>query len=147
MPWIQNVAKSDIAKGFHINPGENAMLIQIVDPPGDFPNPKHTFKEVHQFQFLDIEEHDFALDEEMRCSQEQANQLVALLQHALANQMNVIVHCIAGLCRSGAVTEVGLMLGFEGGKNPRMPNAYVKRELMKKLGLAPTELEYRGIFQ
>jgi len=61
--------------------------------------------------------------------------------------MNVIVHCIAGLCRSGAVTEVGLMMGFEGGKNPRMPNTYVKRELMKKLGLAPTELEYRGIFQ
>ena len=58
MPWIQNVALSDIKKGHHINPGENAMLIQIVDPPGDFPTPLYKFKEVHQFQFLDIEEHD-----------------------------------------------------------------------------------------
>jgi predicted protein tyrosine phosphatase len=134
MPWIQNVAKSDIAKGFHINPGENAMLIQIVDPPGDFPTPKHTFKEVHQFQFLDIEEHDFALDEEMRCSQEQANQLVAHLQHALANQMNVIVHCVAGVCRSGAVCEVGVMLGFDDTEAFRSPNLLVKHRMMKCLG-------------
>ena len=91
MPWIQNVALSDIKKGFHINPGENAMLIQIVDPPGDFPTPMYSFKEVHQFQFLDVEEKDEVLDEEMRCSQEQANELVRLLQHALANRMNVIV--------------------------------------------------------
>jgi hypothetical protein len=35
--WIQNVALSDIKKGFHINPGDNAMLIQIVDPCMEFP--------------------------------------------------------------------------------------------------------------
>ena len=51
--WIQNVARSDITNGFHINPGENAMLIQITDPAYGFPEPKYTFKEVHQFEFLD----------------------------------------------------------------------------------------------
>ena len=55
MPWIQNVAMSDIKKGFHIDPGINAMLIQIVDPPGDFPTPKYAFRETHQFEFLDVE--------------------------------------------------------------------------------------------
>ena len=141
MPWIQNVAKSDIARGFHINPGENAMLIQIVDPPGDFPAPLYKFKQVHQFEFLDIEEHDFALDEAMRCSQEQANELVQLLQHALEHRMNVIVHCVAGVCRSGAVCEVGVMLGFDDTEIFRSPNLLVKHRMMRALGWTYNEQE------
>jgi hypothetical protein len=62
MPWIENVSLSDIRQGRHHDAGINSMLIQICDPPGDFPTPKHQFKEVHQFQFLDIEEKDFALE-------------------------------------------------------------------------------------
>jgi predicted protein tyrosine phosphatase len=141
MPWIQNVALSDIKRGVHINPGENAMLIQIVDPPGDFPTPKYTFKEVHQFQFLDIEEKDFALDEAMRCSHEQAAELVRLLQHAMANRMNVIVHCHAGVCRSGAVCEVGVMMGFDDTEVFRSPNLLVKHRMMRHLGWTYDENE------
>lgn len=141
MPWIQNVARIDITRGFHINPGVNAMLIQIVDPPGDFPTPLYKFKEVHQFQFLDIEEKDFALDEAMRCSHEQAAELVQLLQHALANHMNVIVHCHAGVCRSGAVCEVGIMLGFDDTEAFRAPNLLVKHRMMKHLGWTYDENE------
>jgi hypothetical protein len=134
MPWIQNVALSDIKNGFHFDPGVNAILIQIVDPPGDFPTPKYNFKEVHQFQFLDIEEKDFALDETMRCSHKQAAELVRLLQHALENRMNVIVHCHAGVCRSGAVCEIGVMLGFQDTEVFRAPNLLVKHRMMKALG-------------
>ncbi len=141
MPWIQNVALSDIKKGFHINPGENAMLIQIVDPAYGFPESKYTFKEVHQFEFLDIEENDFALDESMRCSYEQAAELVRLLQHALDNRMNVIVHCMAGVCRSGAVCEVGVMLGFDDTEAFRSPNLLVKHRMMKSLGWTYDENE------
>jgi len=79
------------------------MLIQIVDPGMEFPTPMHKFKETHQFQFLDVEEKDPVDDEAMRCSHEQAAELVRLLQHALDNHMNVVVHCHAGVCRSGAV--------------------------------------------
>ena len=141
MPWIQNVALSDIKKGFHINPGENAMLIQIVDPPGDFPTPLYKFKEVHQFEFLDVEEKDEVLEEAMKCSQEQADELVRLLQHALANHMNVIVHCVAGVCRSGAVCEVGVMLGFNDTEIFRSPNLLVKHRMMKSLGWTYDENE------
>ena len=66
MPWIQNVALSDIKKGFHINPGDNAMLIQIVDCGMEFPEPMYKFKHVAQFEFLDLEKDDFALEEEMK---------------------------------------------------------------------------------
>ena len=141
MPWIQNVALSDIKRGLHIEPGVNAMLIQIVDPPGDFPTPKYSFKEVHQFQFLDIEEKDFALDEAMRCSHEQAAELVRLLQHALENRMNVIVHCFAGVCRSGAVCEIGVMMGFDDTEVFRSPNLLVKHRMMKHLGWTYDENE------
>lgn len=133
MPWIQNISLGDVRKGFHFDPGVNSMLIQICDPPGDFPIPKFQFKEVHQFQFLDVEKNDFVLDEAMRCSQEQANELVRLLQHALANRMNVIVHCHAGVCRSGAVCEVGVMLGFDDTEVFRSPNLLVKHRMMKAL--------------
>lgn len=134
MPFIQNIALSDVRVGFHIDPGPNAMLIQIVDPGMEFPIPKYSFKEVHQFEFLDVEEKDFVLEESMRCSQEQANRLVQLLQHALDNQMTVLVHCVAGVCRSGAVCEVGIMMGFDDTEKYRSPNLLVKHRMMKALG-------------
>lgn len=83
-PWIQNVSLSDIKKGFHIDPGPNAMLIQIVDPAMEFPTPKYAFREVHQFEFLDLEIAD-KWGEEFKVTREQAQQLVALLEHALAH--------------------------------------------------------------
>lgn len=141
MPWIQNVAKSDISKGFHINPGENAMLIQIVDCGCEFPTPLYKFKEVHQFEFLDVEEKDFVLEEEMRCSHEQARDLVILLTYAKDNHMNVIVHCHAGVCRSGAVCEVGVMMGFNDTEAFRAPNLLVKHRMMKALGWTYDENE------
>ena len=134
MPWIQNCAADDIPKGFHVAVGENSMLIQITDPASWRPVPKHQFKEVHHFEFLDVEENDHVLEEEMKCSQEQANQIVALLQHALEERMDVIVHCFAGICRSGAVCEVGVMMGFSDTERFRSPNLLVKHRMMKALG-------------
>lgn len=127
--WIQNVALADIPKRHHIDAGENSMLIQIVDPCMEFPVPKHNFKEIHQFEFLDIEEEvDFAITDE------QAAQLVALLQRAFDKRMNVVVHCHAGICRSGAVAEIGVMMGFQDAEAFRAPNLRVKHKMMQQLG-------------
>ncbi len=139
--WIENVALADIPKGFHHNCGENSMLIQIVDPGMEFPRPKHTFKEVHQFQFLDLEKGDFALESGMKISDEQAAELVRLLQHAQVNRMNVVVHCVAGVCRSGAVCEVGVMMGFQDTERYRSPNLLVKHKMMQALGWTYDENE------
>jgi len=145
MPWIQNVALSDIPKGHHVAVGENSMLIQIVDPDMQFPTPRHTFKEVHQFKFLDIEANDFTIDEAFRCSDEQAAELVRLLQHAFEHRMDVVVHCHAGICRSGAVCEVGVMLGFDDTEAFRSPNLLVKHKMMKVLGWLYDEQEPHSI--
>jgi hypothetical protein len=134
MPWIENIARDDVNKAFHHNAGPNSMLIQISDPASGYPTPKHQFKEIHQFEFLDVEEKDVVLDEAMRCSQEQANDLVRLLKHALDNRMNVVVHCFAGICRSGAVVDVGVAMGFSDCEKFRAPNLLVKHRMMKALG-------------
>ena len=70
----------------------------------------------------------------MKCSHEDAAKLVALLKHALDNKMNVVVHCFAGICRSGAVCEVGVMMGFQDAERTRIPNLRVKQKLMRQLG-------------
>jgi predicted protein tyrosine phosphatase len=145
MPWIENVALMDIPKGRHHNAGENSMLIQIVDPGMEFPRPMHKFKETRQFEFLDIEANDFTINEAFRCSDEQAAELVRLLQHALEKRMNVVVHCHAGVCRSGAVCEVGVMMGFQDTEAFRSPNLLVKHKMMKVLGLHYDEDESHTI--
>jgi hypothetical protein len=141
MPWIENVAAADIPTGFHHDAGPNSMLISIVDPASWRPEAKHEFKERHNFEFLDVEEKDSVLEEAMKCSHEQAAELVRLLQHALDNHMNVIVHCVAGVCRSGAVCEVGVMIGFGDTEVFRSPNLLVKHRMMKHLGWTYDENE------
>lgn len=144
MPWIQNVSISDIKSARHFEAGENSMLIQIVDPAYEFPTPMKQFKEVHQFEFLDVEATDRGF-EEFACTQAQADRLVELLQHALDKRMNVVVHCHAGVCRSGAVCEVGVMLGFNDTEVFRSPNLLVKHLMMKSLGWTYDEQEPHSI--
>jgi predicted protein tyrosine phosphatase len=134
MPWIENVAAADVPMRFHHEAGENSMLIQIMDPaPTWWPTPAHEFKEIHRFEFMDVERND-NWPEEAKITAAQAEEIVRLLKHALENRMNVVVHCMAGLCRSGAVTEVGVMMGFDDTERFRSPNLMVKHSLMKALG-------------
>jgi len=134
--FIENVSKSDVNLGFHMDAGTNAMLIRIQDPATEFGNIKHAhmFKEVHEFEFLDAEDAD-GFPDECKIQDEQAQELVRLLQHALDNSMNVVVHCHAGICRSGAVVEVATMMGFTPTDRFRQPNLRVKHKMMKVLGL------------
>lgn len=130
--WIENVAAIDVPNGFHHDCGANSMLIQILDGAW-VPEPKHNFKERHVFTFLDLEDGD-ADAEKHGITDQQARDLVKLLQHALDNRMNVVVHCTAGICRSGAVVEVGVMMGFIDPEKFRIPNTRVKGKMMRVLG-------------
>jgi len=138
--FIENVSKGDVATGFHMDAGPNAMLIRIQDPATFFGCIKHKdmFKEVHEFEFLDAEDED-GFPDETKISDEQAEQLVGLLLYAKENHMNVVVHCHAGICRSGAVVEVASMIGFTPSDRYRQPNLRVKKKMMKVLGLTYDE--------
>jgi len=147
--FIQNVSKIDISRGHHFDAGENSMLIQIMDPGEDFPIPLYNFKETHRFEFLDIEydgktnmgDGSMSLMGEFAITDEQAKEIASLLKHAKENNMNVIAHCHAGVFRSGAVTEVGIMLGFSDTETFRCPNRLVKKKLLKALGMPHSNKE------
>ena len=137
MPLIENVSMEDVRKGTHTDMGENAMLIQITDPAYYPPIPKQDFRIITQFEFLDAEDEDiekYGYDEGFLISDEQAEELIEFLDWALEKDMNVIVHCHAGICRSGAVVEVASMMGFTPTDRFRQPNLRVKNKLMKVLG-------------
>lgn len=106
-------------------------MIQITDPGTVPPETKYSFAEKHHFQFHDT---DCPKDDEVAFSEDDAKAIVDILKKALDNNQAVIVHCHAGLCRSGAVTEVGIMMGFEDTKRTRMSNRRVKFLLMTELG-------------
>lgn len=133
--FIQNVSLKDTRDGFHYDAGPNSVLIQIVDPGHPFPVPKYQFSEIHQFEFLDVEFDDRTPAWDFRPTQEQADQIVEILANAIKKRANVIVHCHAGLCRSGAVCEVGVIMGMCDTETRRTPNTLLKRMMMKTLGL------------
>ena len=128
MPFIENISLADVRDGYHYDAGQAGVLIQIVDPDMDFPTPKFAFAEVHQFRFLDLEETG-----PLAIQADQAEAIVRVLEAALARGSNVVVHCHAGVCRSGAVTEVGCMMGFEDTGRYRAPNLLVKSSLIARL--------------
>jgi predicted protein tyrosine phosphatase len=144
--WIENISLAAARNGDFPDPGENSVLIQILDDLKYAPAVPHNFKIIKQFQFCDVcSPQDSAWD--YRITYEQAQEIADTLILAKQYNMNVVVHCVAGLCRSGAVTEVGLMMGFDGGTNYRNPNVYVKQMLMACLGLATSAEEYSEIFE
>ena len=67
--FIENVSRADILAGTHSDAGLNSMLIQISDIISEHPTPIKAFKEIHQFNFEDIEE-----NEEWACTDPQAAQ-------------------------------------------------------------------------
>lgn len=131
-PFIQNISKQAYAAGDHFDCGDRAIAIEILDPCADRVTPKHKFKEIYTFEFLDVEAEDNLW--EFSIQDEQAKELVRILQLALEERRNVVVHCTMGICRSGAVAEVGVMMGFIDTKVYRQPNMLVKTKMMNVLG-------------
>jgi len=114
------------------------VAIQITDP-GDTPPepPEDAFVSRHSFQFLDAEEPTQFFPEEKLISDTQAEEIASILIDALERDRDVLVHCVAGVCRSGAVVEVAEMLGFDECFRYRMPNVRVKRKLIEQFDLLP----------
>ena len=131
MPFIVNVPMTSIVRGQHRH-SDNCVLISITDIGYEDVIPALCFKHIYRFSFMDVLKDSEQVADGI--SQEQAKSIVEILKESLANGSDVVVHCHAGLCRSGAVAEVGAMLGFTGTGAVRQPNSFVKWRLMKELG-------------
>jgi len=132
VPFIANYAALEIGRGDFLNPGRNSMLIQIGDPCCTFPvpPPEFYFREIYKFEFVD----DVDPENEFIITDEQAEQIYECLRRALDQSMNVIVHCFAGIGRSGAVVECGRRMGFNDKGGYRDPNKRVYSKLVKLAG-------------
>ena len=133
--FIENCSLIDAKTGNHYDAGPRGVLIQITDPAFPAPQPAAKFDRIVQFEFLDAEDED-GYPDETKISWEQAESIAQLLLWAKGERRNVIVHCHAGICRSGAVAEVGVMLGFDDAEKFRQPNLRVKRRLIEVLDRA-----------
>lgn len=146
MPRIENCSWADFIRGNHRISPIGAVVIQITDPGDTPPEPlDNCFAERHSFQFLDADEPSRFFPEEKLISDQQAKEMLQILQRALDKDQDVLVHCVVGVCRSGAVVEVAEMLGFDECFRYRLPNSRVKRKLMEASGLLPhTEETHYG---
>lgn len=139
MPKIENCSWADFRKGNHRIDPIGAIAIQIVDPGDTPPEPaEDAFYTRTVFEFLDAEEATSQFfPEEKLINDEQAETLAGVLRTALEEDRDVLVHCVAGVCRSGAVVEVAEMIGFDECFRYRLPNIRVKRKLMEQFDLLP----------
>lgn len=142
MPFVENVSRDAIEKGLHHGFNyDKDLLIQITDPDSEFPIPKYEFKNVVQFKFFDSEEEDGPTDQ-------QALEISTQILLAFNRGQNILVHCQAGLCRSGAVAEAAIMLGFTEVHKRRWPNRRLGKQLCKWLHLPQmTERDYEEVFE
>lgn len=141
MPFVENVSRDAIVMGIHsVFDYEKDLLIQITDPDSQFPVPLKKFKNVVQHTFWDSEEEDGP-------THDQAISLATQILMAWRNNQNILVHCQAGLCRSGAVAEAAIMLGFKEVHTRRWPNRRLGAQLTQILHLPKmTERDYEEVF-
>ena len=100
---------------------------------------------IYRFQFEDVEEEeiysiykkeDILPDWAQIISEIQAEEIAKILSFSMGKN-NIIVHCSAGVSRSGAITEAGLLLGFKlyEFSNLRTINKTVYNKIIKNFSL------------
>lgn len=131
MPKILNISMEEARTGEHPDLGGETILIQITDYDIEPPITAKKYLKYYQFRFLDIEDKDECIDE-YRITNKQATDIVNILKEAKNNNYNIIVHCYAGVSRSGAIVEFAINeLGFEDYYFYRSPNQSILKLLTK----------------
>ena len=128
--WITNTSRKNIESGNHAFVPDNTILISIRDICTEIVDARQDFQNIYDFEFQDSD------DSELGIQLPQATEMATILQSAADLEINVVVNCVAGICRSGAVVEVGTMIGFRDIGAHRLPNVRVKTMLMQALGIS-----------
>lgn len=130
MPFISNVSKDNVSRG-HYAKSDNMLMIRI-DHDNDFPPvmgsiPKH----VEYFNFLDIDQYDKDLTGGL-FSKADCERIVNIFKKCIEEDMDIVVHCLMGVSRSGAIADVASSLGFNITRDSqyRIPNAYIRSKLL-----------------
>lgn len=133
MLYVQNVSFDEVKKLIVHNNCSNTLLISITDNDMDYPfflNRGNFWSAVY-YQFLDVDGPQY----KQAISDGQAKGIIHWLEFAKRHNKDVLVHCMMGINRSGAVREVAEILGFEVIGQKQGYNAYVKTKLIQAAGL------------
>lgn len=137
MPKIYNLSKAEVEKISYSTskPYAGYAILRILDPAVFFKNVTNCgFVAEHRFEFIDATPEEciqYRLSDEYLITEEQATAIAKLLLDWELKGLNIIVHCYAGLCRSGAIVELMVDRGYDDPilENPekyeRIPNMYV----------------------
>lgn len=131
--FCENISRMDAKQGWHMDVYNKTFLIQISDVGYNNPIAKYEdhFVDRIQLNFDDTEDEN----EVHAINDAQAEMIAEFLQKAKRRNANVIVHCHAGICRSGAVVEAAMSIGYSDVEGrQRIPNSLVKRKVMQHLG-------------
>jgi len=149
MAWIANRDESWTRA---YTPGPNTVCVSITDPHRAGAKLPDGFADVLRLTFHDYDSED-ALhylypENVVLCTENDASRIAAFARKHRGR--NFLVHCAAGISRSGAVVET-LLDAFpeyedRGGRKvgwPRSPNPLVVKHLRKALGLGPRHISKR----
>lgn len=131
--FCENISRMDAKQGWHIGIDRKTYLIQISDVGYKQPVTKYekyfTNSLCLNFDYIEYEQDLNSITDE------QAGMIAQFLERAKRDSANIIVHCHAGICRSGAVVEAAMSIGYNDVESRnRIPNSLVKRKVMQCLG-------------
>lgn len=134
MPWIANVGESHAEM---YEPDDNTVVISITEP-----NRKarlNGFKDMLRLEFQDYDHNRNHPEDAVLFTPTLAARIVRFARKHRDNESNILIHCAAGISRSGAVAEALLEAfpEYEDKGLKRYPNNMVKTMMKRALGLVP----------
>jgi predicted protein tyrosine phosphatase len=146
-PWVANRLKPWVAnRGLHdaeaYIPEPNTVIISITEPKnwrgyGVLASLQEGYVDVLRLQFEDFDSLKLHPKDAALFTVDQAKRVAEFVtQH---RGKNILVHCSAGISRSGAVVDAILQAfpEYEDRGNPRHPNGHVRSLMKRALGLTP----------
>lgn len=138
MPWIANVGE---AHAEMFTPDDNTVVISITEPKRKAR--LSGFKDMLRLEFQDYDSSRKHPEDAVLFTPTLAARIVRFARKHRDNNSNILVHCAAGISRSGAVAEALLEAfpEYEDKGWPRFPNGMVKSMMKRALGLVPIGAE------
>jgi hypothetical protein len=141
-PWVANRGLWD-AEAYV--PGPNTVCVSITEPAGGprswrvvpLAKLQPGYLAVLRLQFEDYDSLRLHPPDAVLFTPEQAKQVAEFV--TLHRGQNILVHCSAGISRSGAIVDAVLQAfpEYEDRGNPRHPNGHVRSLMKRALGLTP----------
>lgn len=121
---------------------DNFNLIIIDDPEilqrstnllKDWNSPRRSYFHFHYHAFGDVREEESGFP-----TTDTVKQLASIIDKSFSQGQDLIVSCIAGLSRSGAVAQAAIDYGFMDTGHHRTPNVDLYRRIKENLGILIT---------